>query len=95
MQVDDTYSNIADVKKRIDESSLKLHAMTLIFFSEKFKLEISNIVISSYVDAPPGSGLGSSSTLVVAILMSLADFIEYLLQNSRQVTMLMRLKECV
>ena len=74
LQVDDTYSNIADVKKRIDESSLKLHAMTLIFFCEKFKLEISNIVISSYVDAPPGSGLGSSSTLIVAILMSLADF---------------------
>ncbi len=41
-----------------------------------YKLPLSNFCLSTFVDAPAGSGLGTSSTLVVAIIGAFAEMLK-------------------
>ena len=41
---------------------------------EKYNIDYSSFKLSTFVDAPPGSGLGTSSTLVVSILGNFAEW---------------------
>lgn len=70
----ENYTDLKDCENLIDKSNLKLHLGALTFISKKYSLNFNSLTISSYVDAPPGSGLGSSSTLMVAIIGSLLEF---------------------
>lgn len=42
---------------------------------KKFDLQPLSFILSTYVDAPPGSGLGTSSTLVVAVLGAFSEWL--------------------
>jgi D-glycero-alpha-D-manno-heptose-7-phosphate kinase len=63
-----------------DEINLKgllpLHRATYKKFIEKFELKPESVTVSSFSDVPPGSGLGSSSTLVVAIIKAFSEWFE-------------------
>jgi len=41
-----------------------------------YGLPLTNFCLSTYVDAPPGSGLGTSSTLVIAIIGAFAEMLK-------------------
>ena len=57
--------------------ALTLHDQSFRYFREKYLDEsISSIAIETYSEAPKGSGLGGSSSIVVAILKSLSDYFE-------------------
>src|SRR5688500_4627873 len=51
-----------------DPGDLMLHRGVCRVILEEFTKQPLSFRLITYVDAPPGSGLGSSSTLVVAIL---------------------------
>ncbi|MCX6188379.1 MAG: dehydrogenase [Bacteroidetes bacterium] len=44
---------------------------------EKFSLPITGFELSTFVDAPAGSGLGTSSTLCVAIISAFAEWLNF------------------
>ena len=77
--------NISDEIKIGDEikltGSLPLHRATYKKFLEKFDLKADSITVSSFSDVPPGSGLGSSSTLVVSIIKAFSEWFEISLGN--------------
>lgn len=55
------------------ERELQLVTGCYLRICRKFALDYPALRIRTYSDAPPGSGLGSSSTMVVAILAALAE----------------------
>jgi D-glycero-alpha-D-manno-heptose-7-phosphate kinase len=57
------------------DGCLDLHKGVYNRLVKEFKLSPLSFVMTTYSDAPPGSGLGSSSTMVVAIIKS---FVEWL-----------------
>lgn len=77
--------NISDEIKIGDEikltGNLPLHRATYKKFLEKFDLRADSISVSSFSDVPPGSGLGSSSTLVVSIIKAFSEWFEISLGN--------------
>jgi len=59
----------------LTESRLPLHAGVVRRMADDYaEGRISPMRVTSYVDAPPGSGLGSSSALVVALVAAFAAF---------------------
>ena len=54
------------------DSKLKLLINTYQYLTNK--LEREPVKITTYVEAPPGSGLGSSSALVVALISAIAEY---------------------
>jgi len=57
------------------QPSLMLHDQTFRYFRQKYLSNSeSSIEIQTYSEAPKGSGLGGSSSIVVAILKSLSEF---------------------
>ena len=58
------------------DSELALHAGVYNRMVNEFTKEPLSFELTTYVDAPPGSGLGSSSTLVVAILGAFSEWLK-------------------
>jgi len=54
---------------------LDLHKGAYNHIIKKFKLPALSFSMTTYSDAPPGSGLGSSSTMVVAIVKAFAEWL--------------------
>ena len=58
------------------QSSLVLHLRTYIYIMEKFNNgQYMPLELTTYCDAPPGSGLGSSSTLVVSMIQAYVELL--------------------
>ncbi len=57
------------------DGKLELHKGIYNRLVSNYKLEPLSFELSTYVDAPPGSGLGTSSTLVVAILGAFSEWL--------------------
>jgi D-glycero-alpha-D-manno-heptose-7-phosphate kinase len=57
------------------DGNLNLHKGIYNRIVRDFMLKPLSFELSTYVDAPPGSGLGTSSTLVVAILGAFAEWL--------------------
>ncbi|NHN86599.1 dehydrogenase [Acetobacter musti] len=73
--------NESYVPERIDEvlsgkATLRIHAGVVAGISRRFHIVPEALRIVSFVDAPPGSGLGSSSALVVALVEAVAAFFQ-------------------
>ena len=62
------------------DSKLKLLVNTYQYLTNK--LEREPVKITTFVEAPPGSGLGSSSALVVALISAIAEYYACLLYTS-------------
>ena len=57
-------------------TNLELHLSTYIYFMDKFNDgTYLPIELTTYCDAPPGSGLGSSSTLVVSMIQAYVELL--------------------
>ena len=56
----------------LDQAGLRIHAGVVVGMARRFGLRIAPLTLTSFVDAPPGSGLGSSSALVVALVEAFA-----------------------
>ena len=68
------YELVSSEKLAID-GKLELHKGIYNRLVRDYKLEPLSFELSTYVDAPPGSGLGTSSTLVVAILGAFSEWL--------------------
>jgi D-glycero-alpha-D-manno-heptose-7-phosphate kinase len=67
-------NNVPEKQGALD-SGLQLHEAVLSEFISRYEIKLQiPIEISTYSDAPAGSGLGSSSTLTVSIIKALALF---------------------
>lgn len=67
--------------EQIDEvlsgkTTLRIHAGVVAGIARRFHIAPQALRIVSFVDAPPGSGLGSSSALVVALVEAVAAFFQ-------------------
>lgn len=58
------------------EGLLPLHRAVYIKFINKFGLKPKPFHLNTYSDVPPGSGLGSSSTLVVALIKAFSEWLD-------------------
>lgn len=56
------------------KSKLNIVWNTLEYFKENYNLKINNIHIKTYSSVPAGSGLGSSSAIVVSLIKSLIKY---------------------
>lgn len=65
-----------DIKEKIEIlDELKIHRAVYSHFMKNYNNNLNiSIKLSTFCDAPPGSGLGSSSTLVVAMVKSFVEF---------------------
>jgi D-glycero-alpha-D-manno-heptose-7-phosphate kinase len=79
--IDLDVSEEMDLNSQISTKTLLLHQATYTKFISLYNLSFQPITIATYSDVPPGSGLGSSSTLVVAIIKALSDWFNIPLGN--------------
>ena len=56
------------------DSDLQLLVNTYQYLTSVYRVDKHPIKITTYVEAPPGSGLGSSSALVVALVAAIAEY---------------------
>ena len=56
------------------DAKLKIHAGVTVGMARRFGFAIEPLRLTSFVDAPPGSGLGSSSALIVALVEAFAAY---------------------
>jgi len=67
-----------DLCKRIEPSgNLSLLKGVYNRIAKEYSKDIGPFRLTTHVDAPPGSGLGSSSTLVVAIIGAFAEWLQF------------------
>lgn len=66
-------------------NKLVLHWEALRYFEDVFGESDDNICLTTYTDIPEGSGLGTSSALVVATVKALAHYFNISLSNSELV----------
>jgi D-glycero-alpha-D-manno-heptose-7-phosphate kinase len=57
-----------------EEQPLELHAATYLRICREFGLGRPSLTVTTVAEAPPGSGLGSSSTLVVALVEAFREY---------------------
>lgn len=89
-QVQDTpnQTTCVSIDKNLFESScstdnkLSLHWATLSHFQKFFQDELSGIKIQTYTDIPEGSGLGTSSALVVVMVKALSKHFDLKLSDA-------------
>ena len=61
-------------RESADATSLSLHAAVYNRINRQFNLGDPALTVTTHSDAPPGSGLGSSSTLVVALIEAFREY---------------------
>ena len=69
------YYTLDSVEKLAIDGNLDLHKGIYNRIVRDFAHKPLSFELSTYVDAPPGSGLGTSSTLVVAIVGAFAEWL--------------------
>jgi len=61
---------------------LPLHRATYDFFRDRYpQLDLAGLTLSTFTDAPIGSGLGTSSTLVVCLIKGISAFFKLEMSN--------------
>jgi D-glycero-alpha-D-manno-heptose-7-phosphate kinase len=75
IDLDEQYTAKSAMEIHPDHNGLILHKGIYNRIAREFTKHPLSFDLTTYVDAPPGSGLGSSSTLVVAILGAFAEWL--------------------
>jgi D-glycero-alpha-D-manno-heptose-7-phosphate kinase len=73
---DEQYSGPAEMELPSEHDGLILHKGIYNRIAREFTKRPLSFELTTYVDAPPGSGLGSSSTLVVTILGAFTEWLK-------------------
>lgn len=75
------------------QGAFALHATVYSRMMDRFNGgERIPVTVATFCDAPPGSGLGSSSTLVVAMIRAFAEFLSVSLENHEVAEMAFRIE---
>jgi D-glycero-alpha-D-manno-heptose-7-phosphate kinase len=67
----------ASADELLPDGKLNLHKGVINRIGKDYDLSIKNFHLSTFVDVPPGSGLGTSSTLVVAIIGAFSEMLGF------------------
>lgn len=73
--------NIVENRKT-KAKKLILHWAAIKYFKESYNLKLHNIRLTTYTDIPEGSGLGTSSSIVVSIVKCISEYANLSLDKS-------------